>query len=195
MKATGNASIAHPNGAIKITNVLYAPEVKWNILSIKSFVKEGFKVIFDDLDCFLINKNTNQVRIIVKLDKKLNLWKLTKNSTKKNGLRPVQINAILQSDLAKLWYRRLAHLNYQSLQFMISKKIMTSVPYIQLTGEVCKLCMEGKQCRERFPKSAVNRATVPLEVLHTNLCGPLKAPSISRSKYFMTIIDDFSRKV
>jgi hypothetical protein len=169
--------------------------VKWNILSIKSFVKEGFKVIFDDLDCFLINKNTNQVRIIVKLDKKLNLWKLTKNSTKKNGLRPVQINAILQSDLAKLWYRRLAHLNYQSLQFMISKKIMTSVPYIQLTGEVCKLCMEGKQCRERFPKSAVNRATVPLEVLHTNLCGPLKAPSISRSKYFMTIIDDFSRKV
>jgi transposase InsO family protein len=78
---------------------------------------------------------------------------------------------------------------------MMSKGLVTRVPYLELTEEVCKSCMQGKQRQERFPKSSVNRATTPLEVVDTDLCGPLKATSPSGSKYFITMIDNYSRKV
>jgi transposase InsO family protein len=196
VEGIGNACIRHSDDEIKISNVLYTPEVKRNIMSVRSFVKEGYRVTFDDPDCTLVDKKTNQVRRIGKLDRRTNLWKLNKiDSAFKIEEQNSQVNAISQTEQARLWHQRLAHLNYQSLQYMVSKGLATGIPDIQPDKEVCKPCMQGKQVRERFPKSSVNRATVSLEVIHTDLCGPLKMPSLSGSRYFITMIDDYSRKV
>lgn len=41
--------------------------------------------------------------------------------------------------------------------------------------------------------SGARRATSPLALLHTDLCGPLAIASLSGSRYILTITDDFSR--
>ena len=61
VEGTGNVCIHHSEGEIKISNILYALEVKKNIMSVRSFIKEGYKVIFDEPDCVLVDKKTNQV--------------------------------------------------------------------------------------------------------------------------------------
>jgi len=52
----------------------------------------------------------------------------------------------------------------------------------------------GKQHREAIPKKEQWRTSEKLELVHYDLCGPIKPSSTSGSRYFMTFTDDFSRK-
>ena len=54
--------------------------------------------------------------------------------------------------------------------------------------------MARRQHRECFPKAASHRASQVLELIHTNLIGPLKVPLLSGSPYFIVFTDDFSHK-
>ena len=51
----------------------------------------------------------------------------------------------------------------------------------------------GKQHRKSFQKGMSWRASVFLELIHTNICGPMKTPSLESQRYFLIFIDDFSR--
>jgi hypothetical protein len=59
----------------------------------------------------------------------------------------------------------------------------------------CEGCVQGKQARRPFPTDGGTRATKILELVHSNVCGPMKTPSIEGARYFLTFIDDFSRKI
>ncbi|GBP85186.1 Retrovirus-related Pol polyprotein from transposon TNT 1-94 [Eumeta japonica] len=48
---------------------------------------------------------------------------------------------------------------------------------------------------ELYAEDFGSRAYVLLEIIHTDLCGPMKTPSAGGGKYFITFIDDYSRKV
>lgn len=54
-------------------------------------------------------------------------------------------------------------------------------------------CALGKQHREAFPKDKAWRAKAPLELVHTDVCGPMDTTTHVGNKYFLTFIDDFSR--
>ena len=60
--------------------------------------------------------------------------------------------------------------------------------------QVCKGCLLGKQFKKTFPKDSSSRAQKPLELIHIDVCGPIKPSSLSKSNYFLLFIDDFSRK-
>lgn len=76
VKRTYNVSLDHSNGKIKVFKVLYAWEVKKNILSIRSFVKEVYIVVYNDLNIVLSNNKIRKSLVIATLDGKENLWKL-----------------------------------------------------------------------------------------------------------------------
>ena len=59
--------------------------------------------------------------------------------------------------------------------------------------EVCAGCVSGKYHKEKFDKEQIWRASYPLELIHTNLCGPMQNKSVGGNKYFITFIDDYSR--
>jgi len=44
-----------------------------------------------------------------------------------------------------------------------------------------------------FPKTSVTQAVEVLELIYSDVCGPLKPLTHSRFEYFMTLIDDYSR--
>ncbi|PKI56465.1 hypothetical protein CRG98_023103 [Punica granatum] len=56
----------------------------------------------------------------------------------------------------------------------------------------CLVCLEGKQTRLPFRKSHW-RATERLQLVHTDVCGPMSVESLNGSKYFVTFIDDKTR--
>ena len=55
---------------------------------------------------------------------------------------------------------------------------------------LCKSCIDGKLHRSSFPKKGRTRPQNPLELVHSDICGPMKTPSLSGAKYFLTFVDD-----
>lgn len=60
--------------------------------------------------------------------------------------------------------------------------------------EFCENCIFGKADRAKFPKG-VHISKCISEYVHSDLWGPAQVPSLSRGRYFVTLIDDYSRKV
>ena len=59
--------------------------------------------------------------------------------------------------------------------------------------KTCEICCSEKQIRESFPKSYGNRTKDVLEIVHSDVCGPMRIASHSGARYFVTFTDDFSR--
>ena len=59
--------------------------------------------------------------------------------------------------------------------------------------EVCEDCVKGKQHRVYFKSMKVISTTKPLELVHIDLCGPMRTRSLNHSRYVLVIIDDYSR--
>jgi len=55
-------------------------------------------------------------------------------------------------------------------------------------------CVKGEHQRTSFPKEGATRASQLLEIIHTDVCGPMKTTSQGGARYFLSFINDFSRK-
>ncbi|CAL8095191.1 unnamed protein product [Prunus armeniaca] len=95
------------------------------------------------------------------------------------------------NDPAWLWHLRYDHLNFRGLKMLHDKEMVTGLPQITCPTEVCVV---GKQHRETFPKGKAWRARRPLELVHSDICGPITPASNAEKRYFITFIDDCSRK-
>jgi len=92
-----------------------------------------------------------------------------------------------------LWHYRYGHLPFKSLSLMQKQSMVQGLPVIDEQSSSCENCILGKHQRDSFPISE-SRVKGHLDLVHTDLCGPMQTPSIGGSLYFLTFIDDFSRK-
>ena len=78
---------------------------------------------------------------------------------------------------------------------MLSKMNMVDgLPWIKSNTSACEGCMVDKQHRDTFEKST-QREKKSLELVHSDLCGPMNPISKGGARYILTFIDEFSRKV
>ena len=80
------------------------------------------------------------------------------------------------------------------LNKLISKDLVRGLPKLKFSeNKICEACVKGKQIRLSFkPKKQVTSSRT-LELLHMDLCGPLKVQNINGKKYIWVIVDDYSR--
>jgi hypothetical protein len=67
------------------------------------------------------------------------------------------------------------------------------LPNLDFENKFCDWCVIGKQTRRQFEKSKFSTTRL-LELIHTDFCGPIILGSFSGKEYFITFIDDYSRK-
>jgi hypothetical protein len=70
--------------------------------------------------------------------------------------------------------------------------MVTRLPPVSFRDGVCAGCVFGKHHWDNFDKRASWHASGPLQLVHSDLCGPLSSPSFSGCMYFLTFIDEFS---
>ena len=99
----------------------------------------------------------------------------------------------VRSDESVIWHRRYGHFNFVGLKFMQTYGLTRDLPEISVSDDVCGPCQLGKMHRLAFPASATWRAKEKLELVHTDLCGPMSTESLSQNKYFVLFINDFTR--
>ena len=71
---------------------------------------------------------------------------------------------------------------------------MISLPKIKTNHEgVCKVCAQGKNIKNPFPNSN-NEEKGILDIVHSDVCGPIPTTSLSGYVYYVSFIDDYSHK-
>ncbi|EOY27496.1 Uncharacterized protein TCM_029332 [Theobroma cacao] len=78
-------------------------------------------------------------------------------------------------------------------QLISFDKMVEGIPVVTASDHLCATCQFGKQSRFSFPKSSDFRATEKLQLVHSDLGGPMQTISLSGSAYYMIFIDDFLR--
>ncbi|KAI5317465.1 hypothetical protein L3X38_037172 [Prunus dulcis] len=91
------------------------------------------------------------------------------------------------------WHKRLGHLNDRGIKLLEDQGMVHGLPHLEQISVVCEGCMVGKQHRDSFPLESTWRATSPLELVHRDICGPMKTESISGNRYFLLFTNDCTR--
>ena len=92
---------------------------------------------------------------------------------------------------SELWHRRLAHVRYRSLP--MAGKVVSGLPKIQAKHEgIFKGCAQGNNAKKTFPSSEIKEKGM-LEIVHSDMCGPMSSISLSGYVHYVSFIDDFSR--
>ena len=75
---------------------------------------------------------------------------------------------------------------------LADKDLVNQLDY-DMSGEVgvCEACIGGKQCKNGF-KSSQTVTSVPLELVHSDVCGKMGQKSLGGAEYFLTFVDDYT---
>ena len=73
-----------------------------------------------------------------------------------------------------LWHWKYMHLHYTGLYHLSQKDKVCGLPSFKMAHAICSDCLAGRQHRERFPKASTHRATQVLNLIYSDLVGPLK---------------------
>jgi hypothetical protein len=93
---------------------------------------------------------------------------------------------------SELWHRIFFDLHYKALPIM--RNMVTGLPKIQVKSDgVCKGCAQGKNVKHPFPRSD-KRAKGILDIVHSDVSGPMSAPSLRGYIYYVFFINDYSCK-
>ncbi|CAH9121069.1 unnamed protein product [Cuscuta epithymum] len=168
---------------VSIKNVLLVPGLKCNLISVGRLI--------DDLNCDVYF--TNDICVIQDLSTRIPI-----GVAKQCGgvyyfhcLDKLRAHSIKGDRLGDLWHSRLGHPSKTVLRLVSG---LQKSPITFDSNKICDACMRGKQTRDVF---AINtaRAIEPFELIHCDIWGPYRTPATSGARYFLTIVDDFSRAV
>ena len=165
---------------VTVEDVLCVPSLTTNLLSVSQLISKGNKVSFTSGRCNIYNRRGVLVATAVLVN---GVYKLK---------TPVYLTAAAVVS-SGTWHRRLGHVNSTSLNkmknavegFSIDKKA-------DMSKSSCVVCCEGKQSRLPFPSEG-NRSAELLNIVHTDVCGPMESASLGGSRYFIIFVDDCSR--
>lgn len=171
---------------VLVKNVQYIPNLCANLLSVSQMVKNGNSLVFDESECKIYNSKKD---LVAKATMCNNMYKLNRAS------QSMSLAVSDKSNNSKefLWHRRLGHAGAEKLR-QLNNSVTNGVDFPSVNFNLCEICLKGKHSRSAF-KDIGTRATELLQVIHSDVCGPMNVKSMGGARYFVLFIDDYSRKV
>nr|GEV87913.1 Gag-Pol polyprotein [Tanacetum cinerariifolium] len=98
------------------------------------------------------------------------------------------------SSQAWLWNRRLSCLNFDTINLLSKYDIVTGLPKLKFVKDhICSSCELRKAKCKSFKTKTSPSSKRRLQILHMDLCGPMRVESLNGKKYVLVIVDDYSR--
>ena len=175
---------------IILEDTLFVPNLTWNLISVSKIRKSGFTVAFESErdgtgTCRVTDSDTNHTYMIgEEYDNGLYKVLLWPQSQRKRR----SLVTTTDKNLAELWHQRLGHVSNKVIARTID--LVRGLPSMKsIQRRQCDTCLKTKSTRNQRP-SSTNRVTKPLEIVHTDLVGPMKYPSTTGARYFIPLYDD-----
>ncbi|CAL9002440.1 unnamed protein product [Prunus brigantina] len=174
-------------GKKHIHDVMLVPSLKENLLSVGQMMEHGYHLVFGG-NMVNVYDDQSLENLIVRVQMTNNrCFPLTMMPARDMALR-TSVSHCLQT-----WHKRLGHLNERSIKLLESQVMVHGLAHLEQISVVCDGCMQGKHHKDSFPLESSWRATSPLELVHTDICGPMQSESLSGNKYFLLFTDDCTR--
>ena len=170
-----------------LTDVLCVPSFTFNLISVSKLIKSLCCCLIFLGDCYFIQDLAQWSTI--GLGKAHNGLFLLQDSGCRSSAFAL-VAAITSVSSSNLWHSRLGHPSHSKLQLL--KQLVHDVN-INKIASCCDICHFSKQKKLPFIAST-HVSTNPFDLLHCDLWGPFATRTVDGFKFFLTIVDDSTRR-
>ena len=180
-----------------LTNVLFLPQFSCNLISISKLTATlSCKLTFSAHKCEI--QDLISLKMIGVADELHGLYAIKISAPDRSALSSTPLPSTTSStvchsythfSISELWHSRLGHPSFDKVH--VIKKLDPTVECLNIHTS-CDVCHYAKMKKLSFP-SSTNTSYSAYDLIHVDIWGPFGMPSILGHKYFLTIVDDFSR--
>ncbi|GJR37247.1 retrovirus-related pol polyprotein from transposon TNT 1-94 [Tanacetum coccineum] len=176
-------------GNISINRVYYVKGLNHNLFSVGQFCDADLEVAFRKSTCFVRDLQGND---LLTGNRGTDLYTISLQET--TSSTSICLMAKASPTQAWLWHRRLSYLNFDYINLLSKKDVVIGLPKLKyVKDQLCSSCEVSKAKRSSFKSKTVPSSKGRLNLLHMDLCGPMRVASINGKRYILVIVDDYSR--
>jgi hypothetical protein len=171
------------NCSLTLNNVLYAPGVTQNLISVSQLCNTN-NVSIEFFPSFFKVKDLTTGASLLQGPNDGNVYKLPSSSHPR-------VYSTMSISSSQCWHNRLGHPSSRILHHVLKSN---NVPVKTYSFNNCTHCMVNKSHKLPFNKSSISSSS-PLEIVHSDVWGPSPFSSIDGFRYYVIFIDHFSKYV
>ncbi|KAK8957726.1 hypothetical protein KSP39_PZI001286 [Platanthera zijinensis] len=185
--AVGTLELPLPSGLyLTLFNVYHVPSILRNIISVSCLDAEGFNFIIGNFQMKIEKDGLFYASAFI--SNGLYLLNIVKDKQVLNiNNKRLKISHISET---LLWHHRLGHINEKRIRKLHQANLLDSFEPNAIG--TCESCLTGKMTKTPFKKKGA-RANNLLELIHSDVCGPMNVCARDGFRYFITFTDDYSR--
>ena len=181
-----------------IEDVMYVPNIRWNIFSPSKARKQGFKLVYDDdIPRFTLMHPDGSVVLVTELDENDDLYPINARNNflyqtnKRVNANVVRINAIKTNISLERWHQRFGHVNGKYLLKMKNDELVRGLKITHNEMSDCEICYKAKQRSKTYRTNDEREVKQQNELIAADLLqfGPRNT---SVFKYALVIVDIYS---
>lgn len=181
IKGTGIIEFKNDISKFRLKDVQFVPGLQCNLLSVSKLAKSGCSIIFKNEKCEINRYGKNLLTVNSKND-------VYKTVPEKYVFKTTYSE---KSKCIHEWHKILGHRNLNDVRKMVE---LSNISINKCThNDICEICLQCKKTRDPFPQESSTKTSEKLDLIHSDVCGPLQLPTPSGNKYILTLIDDFTR--
>ena len=191
MQAVGKGDVTI--GQMHLTDVLLVPQLGGNLLSVAQVLDSGYNVGFTSVKCKISGR-----AVFLEAKREGNLYYLPNPPKHEQAHLGLATNKSLPVSL-EAWHRRFGHRtrDQASIDYLsprVSQFLNKGRGGLAEERELYATCAAGRQHKEAATGTRAKSKEL-LEIVHSDICGPMQVSTLTGEKYFITFIDEMSGRI
>ncbi|MCO5609644.1 hypothetical protein L7F22_063874 [Adiantum nelumboides] len=179
----GDIKLSLPNDSIfTLTNVRHVPKLAKSLISTGQLDDARYHTTFGNQSRKLYKGSL----VVMRGNKCGTLYPLHVSGVHNH------VVVITEEPSVSLWHRRLGHMSQTRMEYLPRFKYIPVFDFFDFS--TCEYCMFGKQNKSSHSRRGSHKSE-HLELVHSDVCGPMPVLFLGGALYFVTFIDDATRKV
>nr|GEX17694.1 integrase, catalytic region, zinc finger, CCHC-type, peptidase aspartic, catalytic [Tanacetum cinerariifolium] len=172
---------------VTISRVYFMEGLVHNLFSVGQFCDSNLEVAFRQHTCF--SRNLDGVDLLTG-SRGNNIYTLSLGDMMASS--PICLLSNVSKTKSWLWHSHLSHLNFGAINHLARQGLVRGLPKLKFEKDhLCSACAMGKSKKKSHkPKFEDNQEK--LNLLHMDVCGPMRVESVNGKKYILVIVDDYS---
>src|SRR4051812_37492124 len=186
--AVGTLSLVLPSGLVlNLNKCYYVPALSMNIISGSCLLQDSYSFKSENNGCSIYMSNIfyGHAPIV----NGLFLLNLERDETHIHNIEAKRCK-VDSDNTTYLWHCRLGLIGVKRMKKLHSDGLSDSLDFESF--DTCEPCLMGKMTKTPF-SGTMERASDLLEIIHTDVCGPMSVSTRGGYRYFLTFTDDLSR--
>jgi hypothetical protein len=187
VEVTNKGRIQLTNGSFE--NVLHVPKISVNLLFVYQMMNfgTGNKFLFTPNSVDIYDMQNNYRVSTGEVNHHSIFYTFSKFIEPDSDLLLIHVD-----ESSRIWHERFGHFNFRYMKFISKNILVDGLPGIPFSKGVCAECVLEKHPQDKFDKGKSQRASTPLDLIHSDLMGPFSYPSINKVRFVLIFVDDFS---